>query len=306
MKMEPGQGWMSSVMVSIRTRLRKFTMSIILMMRSRPTVAVLLTLLSLLPISGFGTSAIAAPAHAPSAIAVATATMPPEVVNLLRQDLSKRTGIPANQLRFTEVSAQTWPDGCLGLARPGEICTQAMVPGWRATFANGNRRWVYRTNSSGSTFRLEPKTTGRQASVRSPQPIAPAQIPIAELPPRLQQTVLFRAIATGGFAGRTVQTTLYRDGRLVREELDLANQPRSSQVKQVDPQAVQQFMTVMRQQQLARWHRADYLPTPGSADFITMTLSCQSCTVRYADSIQGQLPTNLQAVIQAWANLTTI
>lgn len=281
-------------------------------MRSRQTIATLLMLLSVLASGGQGMSALALD-HSISTVAkglgqplqvAASNTIPPAIVATLRQDLSRRTGIPTNQLKFIEVSAQTWPDGCLGLGGANEMCTQAMVNGWRVTFAKGNQRWVYRTNGNGNTFRLETRTQSNQPKLPDSVSLKPAQIPTTELPPRLQQDVLFRAISTGGFAGRTYQTTLYRSGKLVREELRLGGQPMASQVQQIDAPAVQQFMTLVRQQQMQRWHRANYLPTPGSADFITTTLICQSCAVRYADSIQTELPTNLQTVIQAWNNLT--
>lgn len=90
------------------------------------------------------------------AMATNTAKQPPAaMVNTLRTDLSKRTGIASNKLQMTESSRQTWPDGCLGLARSGEICTQAMINGWRVTFAQGSRRWVYRTDATGRVYRLE-------------------------------------------------------------------------------------------------------------------------------------------------------
>lgn len=234
------------------------------------------------------------------------AKIPPEVVSTLRQDLSQRTGIPANQLRFIEVSSQTWPDGCLGLAGSGEMCTQAMVPGWRVVFAKGNQRWVYRTNSNGRTFRLE---TAQTRSSKLPVPLVstnlqPAKIPVAELPPRLQQDVVFRTIATGGFTGQTIQTTLYRDGRLLTENMRPIGTSAATQFRQIPLQKVRQFITLLRRNQMHNLDRTDFKPTPGSADFITTTLACQFCTVRYADSIQAELPSNLQNVIQAWNELT--
>ncbi len=86
---------------------------------------------------------------------VAAAPIPPTILNTLRQDLSRRTNLPPGQLRLVETSRQTWSNGCLGLARPGEVCTQAMVDGWRVVFAHGKRRWVYRTDMRGRNYRLQ-------------------------------------------------------------------------------------------------------------------------------------------------------
>ncbi len=91
-----------------------------------------------------------------------TPSLPPPLANQLRQDLGKRTGIAPGKLRIVETTSRTWPDGCLGLARPDEMCSQAMVEGWRVVVTDGNRRWVYRTDRSGRTFRLETPTKPKQ------------------------------------------------------------------------------------------------------------------------------------------------
>lgn len=36
-------------------------------------------------------------------------------------------------LDLLSLVAVTWPDGCLGLAEPGQVCSQALVAGWLAT-----------------------------------------------------------------------------------------------------------------------------------------------------------------------------
>jgi len=82
-------------------------------------------------------------------------TIPPAIVDRIRQDLSRRTGKPANQFKVATATQQTWSDGCLGLAQPQEICTQALVSGWRVEMVLGKQQWVYRTNARGSSIRLE-------------------------------------------------------------------------------------------------------------------------------------------------------
>ncbi|MBF2027385.1 MAG: hypothetical protein IGS48_11535 [Oscillatoriales cyanobacterium C42_A2020_001] len=290
--------------------------------RSLQTVASILVLVSLVTGTEITTTASAIAANvpvSPSAViatpnqsvnqplAATPAKVPPEIVKTLRQDLSNRTGIPLGQLRFIEGSSHTWQNGCLGLARPDEMCTQMLVNGWRVVFANGSNRWVYRTDATGRTYRLEPATNRSESLPESPKSVnnlRPAHISANELPPKLQKDAVFRAIASGGFAGQTYQTTLYQNGRIVREQLRPNGTTGSPQVRQVSQQQVRQFIAMLRQNKLYRLHRADYRATPGSADFFTVTLSCQFCTIRYADSIQTELPSNLQAVIQAWNELT--
>lgn len=292
--------------------------------RSLQTVASILVVVGLVAGTEIATTASAIAAEipvSPSAVftapsqvenqllAASPATVPPEIIKTLRQDLSKRTGIPLGQLRYTEGTSRTWQDGCLGLGRLDEICAQMLVNGWRVVFANGSNRWVYRTDANGRTYRLEPSNNRSEALPELPKPVSslrPNRIPANELPPKLQKNAVFRAIASGGFAGQTYQTTLYQDGRLVREQLRPNGTSGSSQVRQVSQQQVRQFIAMLRQNKLYRFHRADYPATPGSADFFTVTLSCQFCTIRYSDSIQAELPGNLQTVIQAWNELTRI
>ncbi|WP_421659299.1 hypothetical protein [Leptothermofonsia sp. ETS-13] len=81
--------------------------------------------------------------------------LPPAIANTLRQDLSKRTGVPVGKLGVVESTRKTWPNGCLGLPKSDEFCTQAMVEGWRLVLSDGRRRWVYRADSQGRTYRLE-------------------------------------------------------------------------------------------------------------------------------------------------------
>lgn len=80
---------------------------------------------------------------------------PNSVIAATRQDLSRKTNISVNRLQIQAAQPQTWPDGCLGLAKPGEFCTQALVQGWRIILTDKQKTWVYRTDSSGTNLRLE-------------------------------------------------------------------------------------------------------------------------------------------------------
>jgi hypothetical protein len=81
--------------------------------------------------------------------------LPPPLADALRRDLSQRVKLPFAKLRVVEATSKRWPDGCLGLARPNEFCTQALVNGWRVVLSDGNKRWIYRTDQRGRVMRLE-------------------------------------------------------------------------------------------------------------------------------------------------------
>lgn len=95
----------------------------------------------------------------PSWVYFAQNPVPLPVIDRLRQDLAQRTGKSAAQFRVAAATAQAWPDGCLGLGKPDELCTQALVSGWRVTLVFGKQQWVYRTNAQGSSLRLESAPT---------------------------------------------------------------------------------------------------------------------------------------------------
>jgi hypothetical protein len=81
--------------------------------------------------------------------------IPAQVVNAVRQDLAKITKIEVETFKVKESSPQTWQDGCLGLAKPDEFCTMALVEGWQVVMVHNNKTWTYRTDNNGRAVRLE-------------------------------------------------------------------------------------------------------------------------------------------------------
>lgn len=81
--------------------------------------------------------------------------LPPEVAEMVLQDVQQRSGEPIYRLQIVEEEQNTWPDSCLGLPEPGEVCAQMLVDGWRVVVENHARQWSYRTSLSGGKIRLE-------------------------------------------------------------------------------------------------------------------------------------------------------
>lgn len=50
-----------------------------------------------------------------------------------------------------------WPDGCLGIGKPGMLCNQIVTPGFRIILETGGIQYEYRTNQDGS--QVESATT---------------------------------------------------------------------------------------------------------------------------------------------------
>jgi len=81
--------------------------------------------------------------------------LPPKIAKAVIADLTKQQNIPPAKLKVTKYSRESWPDGCLGLPQPEEICSQAIVEGWRVVVSDGSQKWIYRTDNSGRNVRLE-------------------------------------------------------------------------------------------------------------------------------------------------------
>lgn len=82
-------------------------------------------------------------------------TLPPEVKSAVLNEAVKQTSKTVSALKIIEAKQQEWSDGCLGLAKADEMCTQAITPGWQIVVTDGLRNWTYRTDNTGDAIRLE-------------------------------------------------------------------------------------------------------------------------------------------------------
>lgn len=86
------------------------------------------------------------------------------VVTNAKQDLAERLSIPPEQITVVSVEEVAWPDGCLGIRRPGLMCTQAIVPGYRIILEANGVQYEYRTNLSGSQIALAGPLPGGESA----------------------------------------------------------------------------------------------------------------------------------------------
>jgi hypothetical protein len=121
--------------------------------------------------------------------------LPVSVISGIRQNLVNRQIPIRGQLKVVSYKQETWRNGCLDLPRPNELCTQALVPGWRVTVTDGSQRWVYHTNRNGSVVRL-----------------AKSETPVNNLPQSVRNAVLEAASRRLGLSARQL-TILETDER---------------------------------------------------------------------------------------------
>jgi hypothetical protein len=77
----------------------------------------------------------------------------PRVIQSIRQTVAQQFGVA--QITVVSATEQNWPDGCLGLPKADEVCTMAIVTGWRVEVSDKLQTWFYRTDRTGQTLRLE-------------------------------------------------------------------------------------------------------------------------------------------------------
>ena len=70
-------------------------------------------------------------------------------------DAKKRSSKPETDFKITQSQKQNWGDSCLGLAEPGRLCAQVIVPGWKVVVSDGKNELVYRTDEKGRQVKLE-------------------------------------------------------------------------------------------------------------------------------------------------------
>ncbi|TSC83893.1 MAG: hypothetical protein G01um101413_696 [Parcubacteria group bacterium Gr01-1014_13] len=75
---------------------------------------------------------------------------------VVRKDLAMRLGVEEKKIVILEVAEKMWNNGCLGLEQRGEMCTEALVSGFRVLLAVDGKQYAYRTNKDGTVFRAEP------------------------------------------------------------------------------------------------------------------------------------------------------
>lgn len=104
--------------------------------------------------------AIETQAPLPTATPIEPAPQPipggfPSAAFAAREALAELLGVSVETIEIRNVEPAEWPDGCLGLALPDEMCTMAIVPGYRVTLVSGTSQYVYRTDERGASLRRE-------------------------------------------------------------------------------------------------------------------------------------------------------
>jgi hypothetical protein len=80
--------------------------------------------------------------------------LPPKAVQDAQKQLVDQLSALGEQVRIVEIEPASWPDTCLGLGRPDEVCAQVITPGWRVILEINGQMYEVRTDETGSIVRL--------------------------------------------------------------------------------------------------------------------------------------------------------
>ncbi len=223
----------------------------------------------------------------------------PEVSDRLLQTVSKQAGVPISTLKITETKPATF-DGCMGIYKPGQMCTRIAIAGWQVVVAGEKQSWVYHVSEDATRIAQNTTASGSKGEIFVSFIPAENQAPAPDDP----NIVLWQSVS-GGIAGITTDTFLTTDGVIYRQtsRMGTPTTAKPEIVKRISTQQVQQLQQVLENQQFPNLRGLRYLTSAALADYPTTTLQAMGSTVEYIDIEKGDLPVALQAVIQSWEGL---
>lgn len=86
------------------------------------------------------------PLASPSPASSMTAPANSPAVQAAIAALAKQLNIDAQSVKVISVEEVEWPDGCLGIAKPDQMCTQVIVPGYRVMLEANAVQYEARTS----------------------------------------------------------------------------------------------------------------------------------------------------------------
>lgn len=71
-----------------------------------------------------------------------------------RDFLAQQLDLPPQEIQVATYEQANFPDGCLGLPHPGEMCIQVITPGYVVTFHTPKGDFIFHIAKSGNPFRM--------------------------------------------------------------------------------------------------------------------------------------------------------
>ena len=125
------------------------------------------------------------------------------MTELAQRDLAKRLSVPVEEIGVGAAEAVEWPDSCLGVPVPDQMCLMVITPGYRINLLHGLSTYVYHTDTVDTVILA--KTVDGSQTVTDPGPSDPL------VRVRLEATDANGQVITTIQAGETLTLNLYVD-----------------------------------------------------------------------------------------------
>ncbi len=89
----------------------------------------------------------------------------PPAVMAARTAMAVQLGLELDMVKVWTVEPMTWPDACLGVPQPDEMCAQVLTPGYRIVIEVNGVRYVLHTDETGAQVRAAPVATEEPAVI---------------------------------------------------------------------------------------------------------------------------------------------
>lgn len=104
---------------------------------------------------------------------------PDLIAGEVRSTLAEQLDIDINQISVRGIEQNDWPDDCLGVGEPGEVCAQMITPGYKISLNAEGTLYEFRSTLDGAIIKLispiENAATGQESAlselVSSPTPM---------------------------------------------------------------------------------------------------------------------------------------
>lgn len=214
---------------------------------------------------------------------------------------------PMSRLSIADIDLMTWEDGCLGLAAPDTICTQATVPGFRAVVKAGDREWIYHLSADGSQVVNNAIASDTAGTINAFLASEPDRMLLETAHSELSDSrIVFQSRYDSFLEPQIITITLTADGLVstVLRPIDNPEQAETVYTKQIPQSDVADFEALLEQQNFSHFDQVGYYterPVAFEGDY---TLTGADATIApYHDTID-ELPVALQPVIAMWESIS--
>jgi hypothetical protein len=223
--------------------------------------------------------------------------LPQAIAKKLIQQVARETNTLPSKLRITEIKAQEFPDGCLGISLPiNQYCTLMVVRGWQAIVTSPSQTFVYHLSQNANKIVQNPTASGAKRSIRVSFELFSEPGPIAA-------TVVFQSSSSGDLTGRMSRTVLTQDGKITRYQSSPTAKFAPVLIKTLSPEQLNAFKNGLEDQRFSNLKGLSYLTAAALADYPTTTYQSPNVTTQFIDLEKKNLPRSLQQVIVNWETL---